>query len=96
MGIDYNGGMIVGALGSDLNIPEKYEYLSEWAEDNNMTTMSLYYDADSESQYMGFEIEDILVSEINNDWIKSLKTFSKKFEDITGVPAKLIGTQNIY
>lgn len=96
MGIDYDGRMIVGALGNEIEIPDEFEYLYEFAEEHDMITMSLYYDADEQDQYIGFEIDDILVSKIDDAWISMLKTLAEKFETITGTPAKLVGTQNIW
>jgi len=96
MGIDYSGGMIIGEIGSELPEPEGHDSLSEWAEENEMVTMALYYDAAEEDCYYGFAVKDVLVSEIDQKWIDDLKTMAGKFEKLSGVPAKLVGTQNIW
>lgn len=97
MGIDYSGGMIVGASGGDIEVPDDYEgSLGEWTEENEMDSMSEYYDAPEESTYYGFEVPDILVEVIDGDWLADVKSKAKKFEELTGVKATLIGTQNIF
>jgi hypothetical protein len=96
MGIDYSGGMIVGELGSVLPEQDGFEDLMEWAEGNEMVSMALYYDADLEDRYYGFAVENVLVSEIDQKWIDDLKKKADQFEKLSGVPAKLVGTQNIW
>lgn len=97
MGIDYDGGMIVGASGSDISEPEDYEDgLSEWAEENEMTSMSQHFDADEDDRYYGFEVPDVLVSEMRGKWLENIEQLAVKFEELTGEPALLIGTQNIW
>jgi len=51
MGIDIDGGMIVGEIGSRLGSVDAPDGMSEWAEDNDMTTMAQHYDADSDWCY---------------------------------------------
>ncbi|MCP4365439.1 MAG: hypothetical protein GY800_09105 [Planctomycetes bacterium] len=104
MGIDYSGGMIVGAHGSDVQTGvdidfddnEEYEYIDEWIEEHGMTTMSQHYDADIDYQYVGFEVSNVLVHEMEGEWLTNVKKLAAKFKDLTGVEAKLIGTQNIW
>jgi len=98
MGIDYSGGMIVGNIGDLLpELDEKYDGdIYEWVQENDMSIMCQYFDADISNSYVGFSIKDVLVSEINDEWISTIKKIADKFESLTGVPAKLIGTQDIY
>lgn len=97
MGIDYDGGMIVGACGDMFSEPEGYEDdFSEWVEDNDMDVMSLHYDASEEYQIIGFKVPDVPVSEMDGDWLKDVKEKAKLFKELTGVEPKLIGTQNIW
>jgi len=100
MGIDYSGGMIIGEIGSKLGMPENPDEedleFHEWAEENGMDRMSLHYDADDDYCYYGFEVDDIPVEDIDSGWLDLVKAKAKKFEELTGVKAKLIGTQNIW
>ena len=97
MGIYYSGGMIIGEAGSKVNVPEEFEDdVYEWLEDNDMEYMSLYYDADSDGQIFGFKVSDIPVSDIDEEWLALIKERAEKFEELTGVPARLIGTQDIW
>jgi len=96
MGIDINGGIIVGEIGSKLVSVDAPDGLTEWAEYNGMETMSTYYDADSNDCYYGFAVPDILVSDIDQAWIDALKAKAQKFEQMTKIPARLIGTQNVW
>lgn len=91
MGIYYSGGMIVGAAGSELSIPEDQE---DW-EDLGITSMSKYYDASEDDCYWGFEIPDVLASDIDPEWVINILKMGAKFKAITGVEASLIGTQDI-
>lgn len=103
MGIDYDGGMVVGELGSELDY-EKLSELSEVEDDpqyflveqKGMESMSLWFDADFENTIYGFGVEDIEVEKIDQAWIDDLKEKARVFEEITGVKARLIGTQNIW
>ena len=95
MGIDYDGGMIVGARGVDID-QSNIESMGEWADENGLVVMSTYYDADSDDCYYGFSIDDILISKIDDKWVKDLKDKAAKFEDLAKAPAMLIGTQNIW
>ena len=96
MGIDYSGGMIVGALGAELSEQDGFDSLSEWAEENEMVTMSLYYDAAESDCYYGFAVKNVPVRDIDQKWIDDLRKKADQFEKLSGVPAKLVGTQNIW
>jgi hypothetical protein len=96
MGIDISGGMLVGESGSNFEIPDEIEDVREWADENGMEVMCEYFDADFEDSYFGFEVEEVLVSEINDSWIAKINELADKFERLTGLKARLIGTQDIY
>ena len=96
MGIDFDGGMIVGESGRKISLPEDFDCMSEWADSNDMTKMAMHYDADDDCCLYGFNVDDILVSEIDEGWLADIRAKAAKFEELTGVPAKLIGTQNIW
>jgi len=96
MGIDIDGGMIVGEEVNKINIPEKYEDIYEWFEDTGMSKFSPWFDAEIESCVVGFMIHDISVDDINDSWIESIREKAARFKEITGIPAKLIGMQDVW
>ena len=97
MGIDYEGGMIVGADGDLLSVPDGVkEPFYEWAEDVGLERMSRYYDAGQEECYYGFTVPDVFVSEIlSSGWLRDVSDKAAEFEKLTGVKAQLIGSQDI-
>ena len=97
MGIDYGGGMIVGNHGSQIDCPEDVDCMHEWlCEDNGMQDMSEHYDADYCATYFGYEVKNIDVGKIDEKWVEEVKRLGEQFTAVTGVKAKLIGTQNIW
>lgn len=95
MGIDIEGGMIVGLSGREI-VCDHEDGLSEWAEENGMDNYSIYYDADEEDRYYGFEVNDVFVKDIDGDWMKDVKQKAEEFKRLTGLDAKLIGSQNVW
>jgi len=96
MGINYDGGMIVGELGSKIEKPRDFSgELYEWIEEMGLDRMFMYYDADIEDNIVGFKVEDVLVSDMSGKWLTDVWEKAAEFYRLTGVPAKLIGTQNI-
>lgn len=75
MGIDIEGGMIVGAPVDDIALPmfededgdefytdkngEHTDNLNDWFYSYNMTTYSMWYDAGSRGQVAGFPVPDV-------------------------------------
>jgi hypothetical protein len=97
MGIDYDGGMIVGELGRKLEVPDEFDgNMNDYIEEHDMDAMSLYFDADTDYQYIGFKVPNVMVSELDGDWLTDVKAKAEKFEELFYVPAKLVGTQNIW
>ena len=97
MGIDISGGMIVGAHGSNLSVPEDYYgAFYEWAEENGMDSMAEHYDADEDYTYYGFMVDDVAVSDIGGKWLADVDEKAIKFKRLTGLDAKLIGCQSVY
>jgi len=95
MSIDYDGGMVVGAHVELIKVPEEEDSVYDWlVEDHEMDSMWQYYD-DEDNVIFGFTIPDIPVSQIDEKWLTNLRDKAAEFEKITGVPAKLIGTQDI-
>lgn len=97
MGIDFEGGMIVGGDGDLLETPEGYKgEFYEWAEDVGLERLSRYYDADKSECYYGFTVPDVAVAEIlSSGWLEDVTDKAAKFEELTGIKAKLIGSQDI-
>lgn len=112
MGIDYDGGMIVGADAEEVSGVICFEFegesvfgtednyfedFYEWYEDNGMSTYSLWYDCGLEGQVVGFTVNDVdPLADEFETWISSVKEKAVKFKELTGVEAKLIGMQNIW
>lgn len=95
MGIDTDGGMIIGERGHKIEAPEGEDF-ADWAEDNKLERMAMYYDADTDDCYYGFTIVDVLVEDMTGEWLQYIHKLANKFEELTGVPAMLIGTQDVW
>ena len=96
MGIDYDGGMIVGDYAENLDIPNTEELEDyEWIEENDLDEMYPWYDAPLEECIVGYCVSDVKISDMD-DWLKDVKEKAKKFKELFGKEAKLIGTQNIW
>lgn len=105
MGIDYSGGMIVGASGDELSVPEDYvsEYtpdeelaLYEWAEEVGLDSFSKWYDAGDDGKVYGFTIQSRWRESELDELMKEVKQKMLEFKELTGVEAMLIGMQDIY
>ena len=93
MGVDYDGGMIVGEKGELLTVDGE---LNDLLEDHEMDTMSPWYDASPEYCVFGFTVEDVSVDAMVGEWLSDVKSKAERFEKITGTKARLIGIQNIW
>lgn len=97
MGIDVSGGMLVGNRADSIDLGDEYEFAWEFAEEHGMVIFSAWYDAGVEGQYIGFRVEDVdPLSEEFFDWVTNVTTSAKKFKEITGCDATLIGMQDVY
>lgn len=97
MSIDISGGMIVGESGCRFNPPDNYDgSLELWADEVGLDSMSEYFDADCTRTVYGFEVPDVAVSDIQHEWLADVKKKAQKFKALTGVDARLIGTQNVF
>lgn len=109
MGIDINGGMIVGAHADDLGVPEDFvseyidEYnpdsqvtLDEWAEEVGLSYYSLWYDAGYDGRVYGFTLKDCWSRFEIQKMMCEVERLMDEFEKITGVEAKLYGMQNVW
>ena len=112
MGVDISGGMILGGSASEVEGAvtfeddgvemygtqgNYYEEFYEWYEGEDMSCYSMWYDACSEGQIIGYKIKDInpLSDEFNN-WLEDVKTKAEKFKQLTGLEPELIGMQNVW
>ena len=96
MGIDYSGGMIIGAAAEDISYDDEQFEEYEFLEEHDMTSYSLWYDSDTDGQVWGFPVSDVdILSDEFDDWVSMVKRKAQEFEKITGVKAKLIGMQDI-
>lgn len=97
MGMDIGGGMIVGAWAEEISEPDDYEdEFCEWAEGEGLDCYSMYYDATEEGQFCGFTVDDVDTKDLNLEWLDKVKQLGTKFEELTGVPAKLVGMQDVW
>lgn len=105
MGISYYGGMLVGDYAEKLKIPDsilnhedyinKLSPVEEFLYEMGLEVYNEVYDADKRYQVWGFPVKNIMVNSIDNKWLDDIRDKAKRFHDIFGVPAKLIGSQNI-
>lgn len=109
MGIDVDGGMIVGLPASEVTIPEEHllavscggEAMEECDYfDLVMDNMSPYFDSDSEDWVVGFKIRSGVecwdrYSMEFGAWLDELDELSDRFYEITGKKPKLIGMQDV-
>jgi hypothetical protein len=96
MGIDYDGGMIVGAGGDVIPAPDDKDLYDWLVEDHEMDSMNGHFDCGNEDRVFGYAVPDIPVDEIDGEWLDDVKKKAAKFEEITGIKAELIGMQDIW
>lgn len=105
MGMDINGGIIVGACGEDLEVPEDYvsEYtpdedllLDEWAEEVGLDYFSERYDADDDERVYGFILKNGWKEEELDEFLSIVRQKMAEFKELSGVEAKLFGMQDVY
>lgn len=101
MGIDIEGMMIVGERFDKIEaLPELLNKYNVDDEDDFVEKYfdycSPYFDAPTEHFVIGFGVNDVPIdSEEFAIWIDDVKEKAKEFEEITGIKAKLIGTQHV-
>ena len=95
MGIDIEGGMVLGEQVKKLKLPEDV-YVPDFVDDNNMTHMSPWFDADPEEWTIGFKVKDVAVSDMTEEWFDTINTQAKTFKALTGTLPKLIGMQTVW
>jgi hypothetical protein len=59
-----------------------------------MTTLSPYYDS-GYNIFIGFKVDDILVSKMTDEWLSIIRELVQEFKEIARCPVKLIGVQDI-
>lgn len=105
MGVDVDGGMIVGRHMTDIEISEEvldkfggdqYDYLLEKCE---MDHMSPYFDSDPDEWTVGYKIRSVECWDRHGmefrEWLDELEELSDKFYEDTGVRPHLIGMQHV-
>jgi len=95
MSIETDGGMIIGRMANDIPMKDGVD-IDDWCADNDITYMSLRYDAQLYDRVYGFLIDDVIVNDMEDTWLFEVQRLAKKFEELTGVPAMLIGSQDVY
>ena len=98
MGIDYDGGMIVGRHYNDCEFQdwnEDDQDIWEYCEDKGLDSMNQWYDSGPDGMIVGICMEDT-DEESFEKWTESVKETFKKVEKLIGVKPHLIGTQNIW
>ena len=97
MGIDIEGGMIVGEEANLIDVPEGCDdEFYEWAENVGMDSYAEHYDADEDYKVYGFPVKDVAVDDMCGEWIEDVKKKADTFFKLTGVKARLIGMQNVW
>lgn len=102
MGQEICGWIIVGAHGTDLlkKKPEEFGSLCEWIGEESehwMECVSQYYDANEPYRYWGYLINDVDICSVGwEEWIDNVEKYAQQFKEITGVQARLIGSQSVY
>lgn len=97
MSIDISGGMIVGESGSRFNPPDDYDgSLDLWADELGLDSMCETVDADCSRTVYGFAVADVAVGDIQGEWLSDVIEKAQKFKALTGVDARLIGTQDVF
>jgi hypothetical protein len=95
MGIDINGGIMVGKWGEDIKVPAKYEDLSEMCESEGLDYMSPWYDAGIVESFIGVYIKERKVTEIDL-LVNDCKEAEKKLKDLLGEDLVIYGGQHVY
>lgn len=101
MGIYIDGGMIVGERADKVEVTDEmmkqydlddeYEFYTEV-----LDNMSPYYDSEPEDWIVGYEMPDVEVGGDNwTLWVNRVEEAAKNFERLTGVKAKLFGSQDV-
>jgi hypothetical protein len=96
MGIDIDGGMIVGAKMSDLS-EEAQNKVSGLFSAGEMDCMFSWYDAAIKDCVVGYKQPNVIFDEEPmNDWLLKVFEDAVLFEATTGTKAKLIGMQDVW
>lgn len=91
MSIDYEGGMIVGTYGSE--IEDAYEV----RDDHGLDSASPYFDAPIDECIIGKFIENGVKEEELEEWLTMVKETMQGMKEVLQVEnVRLFGTQDIY
>ena len=100
MGIDVDGGMLIGARWDDDIIKDvidegDYDDNMDWVESCGLQIWSPYYDSPLEDSYIVFPLCDIKVGDMSIKWLSDCKVKGEDFKKLTGITPWLIGSQDI-
>ena len=96
MSIDIDGKMILGYQYSETKVDIGEDSLGDWVYENKLEYASPWYDAPPKEWIIGFNIKDVSVDEMDEEWMNDLKNKSEQFEKLTGVKPKLMGVCNVW
>jgi len=97
MGIDIEGGMIVGAPGDEIKKPDGEDDLWGWVHSQGLTSYAPYYDAAVDDCIIGYAVDDVKVTPENmRQFIAEVISKANKFKDLTGTDATLYGMQDVW
>lgn len=94
MGIDYDGGMLVGCSADEIDFPDPD--IDGWCQENNLSVFSPWFDADIKNCFVGFKVDDVPVKNVDEFWMAAINEKAQKFKLITGCEASLMGKQHIW
>lgn len=95
MGIDIDGKLLIGCYGEDINIGD-HDDINDWAEANEVSEASPHYDCGTDERFYGFDVDPIMVKDMDQEWLDDLKKKGDRFKEISGHEAMLIGIQNVW
>lgn len=94
MGIDIDSMVLVGEYVNKMPSLSNIDDICEWADDNELSYASPYFDCDRDDYILGFQLKGgDIESACIHDTINKLKD---RFISITGVKAKVIITSDVW
>lgn len=94
MGIDIDSSVIVGERVGDILSLEGVEDICEWADNNNLSYCSPYYDCDRDDYIIGFPISAVDIS--SDDISDKIRKHKLEFKEITRSSSRVIITNDVW